>query len=214
MPPVKVFLLVDAGVRRRWLRRYRATIEGDCGAGCPHGYHNAMALVGDFPSGRVTKPDGDWTFPPAPGREAYANDPRWPTHAPCGYAFGPDDEWQVFERQLYRRHDGTGELMTLEEAPVGACWDAEWHGRRRRANADGRYLCVRCPTGHEWDIDSRASNCTLPHDDAHRCWVRHGSPEDGTLHVDKNGLTCGAGAGSIVLPGWHGFLHNGHLVSC
>ena len=35
---------------------------------------------------------------------------------------------------------------------------------------------------------------------------------DGTLHVDKNGVTCAAGAGSIALPNLHGFLHNGHLA--
>jgi len=63
-------------------------------------------------------------------------------------------------------------------------------------------------------IDSRASNCTMPDDNAHRCWVRHGRPEDGTLHVDKNGLTCAAGGGSILAGNYHGFLHHGHLVEC
>jgi len=48
----------------------------------------------------------------------------------------------------------------------------------------------------------------------HRCWVRHGRPEDGTLHVDKNGVTCAAGAGSIVAGNFHGFLHGGFLTSC
>ena len=51
-------------------------------------------------------------------------------------------------------------------------------------------------------------------DNVHKCWVRHGRPEDGTLHVDKNGKTCAAGAGSILTSKWHGFLHNGHLVPC
>ena len=51
----------------------------------------------------------------------------------------------------------------------------------------------------------------MPGDDVHRCWVRHGRPEDGTLHVDKNGQTCAAGAGSIQTHNWHGFLHNGVL---
>jgi hypothetical protein len=40
--------------------------------------------------------------------------------------------------------------------------------------------------------------------------VRHGTPPDVT--VDKNGLTCNAGGGSIQVPGWHGFLRNGELV--
>jgi len=76
---------------------------------------------------------------------------------------------------------------------------------------DGRTLIVRCPDGHDWIIDSRASNCTKKDDNAHWCWVRHGKPEDGTLHVDKNGNTCAAGAGSIDTGKWHGFLHNGEL---
>jgi hypothetical protein len=35
------------------------------------------------------------------------------------------------------------------------------------------------------------------------------SPKTGRLHVDKNGNTCAAGAGSIITGKWHGFLHNG-----
>jgi hypothetical protein len=77
---------------------------------------------------------------------------------------------------------------------------------------DHRSLIVKCPDGHEWMIDSRASNCAMPNDNTHHCWVRHGRPEDGTLHVDKSGNTCAAGAGSIETPKWHGFLHNGHLT--
>jgi lambda family phage portal protein len=55
---------------------------------------------------------------------------------------------------------------------------------------------VRTPGG-TWDIDGRASNCTRPDDDTHRCWVRHGDPRTGVVHVDKDGDTCGAGSGSI-----------------
>jgi hypothetical protein len=51
-------------------------------------------------------------------------------------------------------------------------------------------------------------------DMAHFCWVRHGRPEDGNLHVDKNGQTCSAGGGSIDTGKWHGFLHNGELNPC
>lgn len=64
-----------------------------------------------------------------------------------------------------------------------------------------------------WYIDNRASNCTLPDDDAHRCWVRHGTVGE-KLTVDKVGLTCAAGAGSFFMNrgAWHGFLRNGVLV--
>lgn len=74
-----------------------------------------------------------------------------------------------------------------------------------------RHLMVVCPDGHWWDIDGRASNCTMKDDKQHRCWVRHG--ELPKISVDKNGLTCSAGAGSILTDRWHGFLRNGELVA-
>lgn len=87
------------------------------------------------------------------------------------------------------------------------------------SNCDGRHLYVvmpRDPSGYSrhWSPDNRASNCMLPEDREHRCWVSHGDPAAGTLHVDKAGRTCTAGAGSIALPHWHGFLHNGTLRRC
>ena len=80
------------------------------------------------------------------------------------------------------------------------------------ANCDGRHLWVFLPNGQSWSPDYRARNCTMPTDRLHRCWVKHGSPEDGTIHVDKVGLTCAAGGGSIGSTGWHGFLEHGFLV--
>jgi len=76
--------------------------------------------------------------------------------------------------------------------------------------SDGPCLCVLTPGGI-WRIDSRASNCTMPYDYTHRCWVRHGEPPN--ITVDKVGVTCQAGAGSILIGGWHGFLRNGELVT-
>jgi hypothetical protein len=75
---------------------------------------------------------------------------------------------------------------------------------------DGLHLVVRLPNGHVWNIDHRASNCTMKLDYEHRCWIRHGEPPN--ITVDKNGLTCQAGAGSILAGDWHGFLRNGELV--
>lgn len=74
------------------------------------------------------------------------------------------------------------------------------------------HLIVVLPGGHHWDIDSRASNCTLPEDDDHKCWIRHGTPPE--ITVDKNGNTCSAGSGSIMMGGYHGFLRNGYLEDC
>lgn len=85
------------------------------------------------------------------------------------------------------------------ELPKGMYWD----------NQDGPSLHAVTPDGHHWNIDSRASNCGSPNDRLHRCWVRHGEPPN--IHVDKNGLTCNAGAGSIDTGKWHGYLHNGEF---
>jgi hypothetical protein len=80
-------------------------------------------------------------------------------------------------------------------------------------NCDGKHLNGVTPDLWHWDMMSRASNCTLREDTLHRCWVVHNN--DGVIHVDKAGLTCQAGAGSIVSPkGWHGFLHNGQWDVC
>lgn len=82
---------------------------------------------------------------------------------------------------------------------------------------DGRVLVCRLPDGHDWVIDSRCNNCTHKHDDVHWCWNRSGRPEDRTLDVRKGKpgqTTCDAGAGSIQTGSWHGFLHNGELVTC
>ncbi|HEX3800262.1 MAG TPA: hypothetical protein VH413_16320 [Verrucomicrobiae bacterium] len=51
-------------------------------------------------------------------------------------------------------------------------------------------------------------------DDKHRCWTRRGEPPNVTVGKSEFGPTCGAGAGSIIVPGWHGFLRNGVLEPC
>lgn len=140
--------------------------------------------------------------------------PLWPTACEaCGYLFQPTDEWQAYQCRVMRRVDTGEELAVtrhLHDLPVGAIYESWWS---KRVGPDGRSLSVVTPGG-PWDIDSRASNCTKPNDDEHRCWVRHGQPEDGDLHVDKNGLTCEAGAGSIIAGSFHGFLHHGVLKPC
>jgi len=76
---------------------------------------------------------------------------------------------------------------------------------------DGWHLIVITPGG-QWNIDSRASNCGSPYDYKHRCWVRHGQPPN--ITVDKDGVTCVAGGGSIQCGSYHGFLRNGELTDC
>ena len=135
----------------------------------------------------------------------------WPTKCDrCGAQFTDDDAWQIFCEEEYA--DDRGNTYSLRDLPVGACYDAGWRSKYR-SGSDGRSLYVMTPGGL-WGIDERARNCTMPEDHVHRCWVRHGRPEDGTLHVDKNGPTCQAGAGSIQCNQYHGFLHEGKLTDC
>ena len=112
----------------------------------------------------------------------------------------------------YRRLD-TGEELR-GDLPAGALYvaDPERKYRYTRGHDGDAVVCV-LPDGDHWHIDSFANNCTLPNDREHRCWVRHGS-KPGVIHVDKQGLTCSAGAGSIATKQFHGFLHNGELYSC
>lgn len=97
----------------------------------------------------------------------------------------------------------------------GAMWIATWlmgdSGGRWHPGPDGNILIVETPGG-SWNIDSRASNCDRRDDHVHHCWIRHGEPPN--ITVDKNGDTCGAGAGSIQCGSYHGFLRNGHLEQC
>jgi hypothetical protein len=118
------------------------------------------------------------------------------------------------ESPLYRRTD-TGEVVgTLRDAPVGAMWFADWYPDHycNPQLGPGKCLIVKTPGG-DWVIDQQASNCTMPddvHQEKHHCWILHGTPPE--ITVDKNGVTCGAGAGSISRPNYHGFLQNGYLV--
>lgn len=123
---------------------------------------------------------------------------------------------------LWLRPD-TGEMLRrVADFPIGAMWLADWYKSEERKSADGRQifgwdwdnqfepqLCVKTPGG-DWNIDGRASNCTMPDDRLHRCWIRTGTPPN--ITVGKGGHTCAAGAGSIQCGSYHGFLRNGELT--
>jgi hypothetical protein len=112
---------------------------------------------------------------------------------------------------IYRRVD-TGEEVMMRTMPIGAMWYVRESSQQDyRPGPDGRTLFVNTPAGH-WSPDSRASNCGLPEDNEHYCWVRHGVPP--LVTVDKKGKTCQAGAGSILIGKYHGFLLNGYLTNC
>jgi hypothetical protein len=193
-------------------------LEGERGLDdCPR-LHDGDALTGDL-----------WAH----------DDARWPAKcASCDYVFTPADDWQFSPVRLYRRSD-TGELIALRDAPPGAIWNASWLSENPEYRGpDGRSLMGRCPDGRDWMMDSRASNCDSPcaecgvqykdhppykgpgeghaYRDArpHKCWVRNGDPPELTVNKGAAGQSCGAGAGSILTPGWHGFLTNGWFHTC
>ena len=136
------------------------------------------------------------------------DDPRWPVRCDhCEYRFDNQDHFQLFTDHIYV--DDAGTEYSLRNPVPGMMWFADWMSEDWHG-PDGHCLVAVCPNGSEWMIDGRASNCTMPQDRGHRCWVRHGVPPNVT--VDKNGKTCAAGAGSIAVPGYHGFLRNGEFT--
>lgn len=184
-----------------YLRRYAYSF-GQCPG--PMGFHDGTIYLGEYPINLLE--DGCWEQSEHP--EIPHGDPRWPTHCTCGQAFTEKDEWQYFHDRIYS--DGT-RSWPKRELPVGAMFYADWYPKNMYwDNKEDDHLIVITPDG-DWNIDGRASNCTLPNDRLHRCWVRHGTPPD--IHVDKAGRTCSAGAGSFSKQRYHGFLHHGSLTS-
>lgn len=93
----------------------------------------------------------------------------------------------------------------------GAVWIWSHAGRCSEwDNCDGEHINVRLPNGEAFSLSVRASNCGLPDDRTHRCWVLDGPLDE--LTASKRGETCPAGAGSILYGSWHGFLRDGLLT--
>lgn len=216
------FYLIPTESARVSLRRY-ASGDYDCGR-LPgrRTYHDVAAEVDTIPAVIVER---RWEWQ-APSPESIAPD-AWPMTCGCGYTFTKADTRQVFVEPLYRRSDGGPGVFTLRTAPPGAMWDAWWYPEDLGKGPDGLSLIVKCPNGVEWHIDGFASNCDAPcrscgrrrdaHSGAsgcrrfdpkpHHCWIRHGAPP--MITVDKDGDSCGAGAGSIQAGDYHGFLRAG-----
>lgn len=176
------------------------------GEGCTKGLHRAEIAVAKYHSRDVAELAFESQL-----SDAVKADPRLRICNDCKQEFEP--------------HVGPSRcLVPVYNTPSGKpepfdCYYGEWYKCVERGhciygwtNCDGRHLFVVLPEGTHWDVDSRATNCTMPNDNTHRCWVLHG--EAPNVHVDKNGPTCGAGGGSIMVPGFHGFLHHGDLHAC
>lgn len=219
-PETRTFWLEPTDRVTVGLRRYadRHLSGGQAVFTCAAGYHSALVFTGEDDAVYEERDDhrGLAVRPAVPH-----DDPRWPTHCACGYAFAEGDHWQEWQELIYQRAD-TGDRYTLRNrqagdvdglpsAPPGAMWDAWWMPPSW-AGPDGIHLMVRLPNGRDWHVDSKASNCPRP-DEPHQCWVRHGDPRHDRVTVDKNGYTCSAGAGSIQAADYHGFLRDGVLTA-
>jgi hypothetical protein len=208
--PHKCFYIKTLDIGKVSLRRYASSDQKKCPN---HWLHDAQVHI--FDEALTFDENGSYNGTPKSGPVPH-EDPRWPIKCDhCDYLFEAGDNWQTRIERYYV--DDQGVKYTLhEDLPIGAMYDAYWlrdRGYDEWTGPDGLCLHVKTPGGI-WNIDSRASNCTMKDDNAHRCWVRHGSPLNPgeIIHVDKNGLTCQAGAGSIVCGNYHGFLHNGYLT--
>lgn len=228
--PLKARLIHKVGVRATARTYWGKDCPNCLGKGNP-GYHNAhrflmdlmkpregyLHIDNDFCGGAKDYPE--WAFPQKCdhcGAEVPKDLPRSPPSPTCvedstaknGYREIETVHLQIFYHTLYNTDSGHPE-------PGDLYW-ADWYSRDETRkcfmhdNCDGTHLMAILPNGHEWDIDGRASNCTMKHERLHRCWVRCGEPPH--VHVDKNGHTCAAGAGSISVTGYHGFLHNGFFT--
>lgn len=104
------------------------------------------------------------------------------------------------------------DTLSTELEPGNLYWEPTYPEKTYWDNHKGPHLMAILPNGDPWCIDSRASNCTMPHDRLHRCWIRTGVPGTAGFNVGKNGHTCAAGQGSILSGNYHGYLRNGEFV--
>lgn len=175
------------------LRRYKGYgEEGPCPASGLK-YHNAQTIV--VP--QIERPLSEKYDTGDLEHEDYPrDDPRWPKVCPCGFEFPEDANWQVNTRRLYSNHEMNG-LVTIDDAPVGAMWDAWWYDTK---GPDGRCIVVRTPGG-DWIVDYPC--------EGGKGWTRTGEPPNITARP-----SIGIGRGEK--GGWlyHGFLTDGHLLEC
>lgn len=101
--------------------------------------------------------------------------------------------------EFWVRADGQeGKFKNPHEFGVGAMWHCDWYKDSKRyfPGEDGLILCVVCPDGRPWVIDSPAAN-GAPNA---RGWSRSGVAPEITAHP------------SIDTGTWHGWLRKGTLT--
>lgn len=203
--PITCFFLTPTDRYRVSLRRFvfSTAPHGACSAS-GHGYHDASVVVGEETHAQAPAcPSRCHCDDPAcEGKRmpVALEDPRWPTHCACGYAFAAADEWQVNYDCVHTRSDGCP-ACTLRDAPAGAMWDAFWMPAPRRG-PDGLSLVVRTPGG-DWMVDGPSHHADGSVQ-ASPGWTRTGT----VPHVTASP--------SILMhrDGYHGWLRDGRLVPC
>lgn len=209
---VRCFVVEPTDLYNIYLRIYDSSRNVPCSSGS---YHDGRQLI----ETRIQKEDA-LSFDPvedtvSSGDFLDHSDTRWPKScSKCGHAFqGPSAVYQYFPVRLYRSVEEPKLEWERDSLPPGALYRQSWlEDSTSFVGADGQSWAAVLPNGNHWMIDGRASNCDKQFDKFHKCWCRHGEAPKFT--VDKNGLTCNAGAGSIVSGDYHGFLRDGHLVIC
>lgn len=175
---IACFFLTPMEFAQQSLRRF--TFGGSCG-GAPWG-HDARVVTGSIEYPGDLMGEGKDSTP--------HDDPRWPVRcASCSYVFQPGDEWQTLLRRTMKRGDHGAMWTTLDDAPVGAMWYADWYPWK---GPDGHCLVVRTPGG-DWIIDSQRGSGAI--------WARTGTPPFITASP------------SIHFPEkYHGWLRGGVLI--
>jgi hypothetical protein len=139
--------------------------------------------------------------------EDHLGSKHWPkVCAYCGMPVPANAQRRLVRVPKYNTQNGypsVGDMFYKDMHDKGVCPD--WGDDC----TDEHLICV-LPDRQEWDMDARADNCTMKYDNQHRCWIRHGVPP--LITVDKRGLSCHAGGGSILGRGYHGFLVGGELT--
>lgn len=220
MEPISCYLVEPTGDYTWSLSAY-----DESNTVCPN-RTNKLGHAGEVDMGVFTKDAG-------PDYPEY-DDPIWPKtchYCQCPISYVMKSGCGSLSGSPHYRRLDKPEIILRSPLPPGAMYYND--DETVRLGPDGRSLVVVLPNGNHWYVDSIAGNCTVPckcgklydahnrgqtdckfqpiDEGKHRCWVRHGVPRAGTVHVDKAGLTCNAGAGSIQSSDWHGFLTNGKL---
>lgn len=120
---VRVFFVTPTKLHEQKLRRICS--KGGCG------WYMTSTFIGRVEGEQFTSGEIGWD----------RADPRWPAKCEkCGDPFKPTDHWLVDYECLHSRSDN-GELVTLRDAPPGACWNVSWYSEATRSRVRP-FLCL------------------------------------------------------------------------